>query len=114
MGDVQDERFDWWAHIPGAAKSTLIGGLLLAAFGNVGVINTYQRTDDRFKGEDFRREIAVRDEVIAENRRDIARLRDELRESERARHKHEEHSAKYTQIIVQLAKAMDMHMEGHQ
>lgn len=78
----------------------LIFSALLSGAGS-GVIGLTQDTTDRYKGQDARRDFALRDERITEIRRDLeahirscdAKHRDfeeRLRELEREHHQHEE------------------------
>ena len=93
MSEVEDDFFN----------SKFFRGLVLAALlsgvgGGLGSLT--KDTSDRFKGADFRREIATRDATIYE-------LRKELSQLERVYYDHQQHSAKYTQIIIQVSEELE-------
>ena len=79
---------DWWNSIPQPARWLIVGALLSSVAS--GGVNWNKDTSDRFKGADFRREIATRDAEILALRRQL--------------HSHLEHSAKYTQLIIEVEK----------
>lgn len=88
-GDVLDTK---WGR-------AIVIGALLSSLGS-GAINFNKDTTDRFKGADWRAGIAIRDQRIAENKRDIERV-------DESHHEHLEHSAQYTQIILHQQREID-------
>lgn len=83
-------------------KYLVVASLFSGAGGNLASLN--KDTSDRFKGQDFNREIAIRDH-------DIIRLQSDVLTLERERVKHLEHSAKHTQIIYTLQRRVQS-LEG--
>lgn len=93
---MTEEKDEWWAAIPGSVKFLVIMAVLGGAGGN---INSLTKTDDRFRGADFKREIAIRDQRI--------------RELEQTQQAHLRHSARYTEIIDELRRDFEAHMRAH-
>lgn len=76
-------------------------GLVIAALlsGTGGGIGTLTKTDDRFRGADFTREIAVRDSEISELKRRLGIKDRRIISLEVWRREHAKHSATWTQVI---------------
>lgn len=93
---TEEKDDEWWAAIPNSVKFLVTLAVLGGAGGN---FSTLTKTDDRFRGADFKREIAIRD----------ARIR-ELEQTQQA---HLRHSAKYTEIIEEVRKDLEKHLGKH-
>lgn len=85
---MSEEKDDWWNSVPGPIRWLLTGALLSGIGSGAVNLDTRSKVDDRFRGSDFIREIAIRDSRIKDNRD--------------ALNTHLMHSAAYTQIIEGL------------
>ncbi len=94
---MKEEKPDeWWSSVPNSVKYLVIVAVLGGGAGNYTALT---KTDDRFRGADFKREIAIRDARI--------------KELEQALQAHLQHSAKYTEIIEELRRDLERHTRSH-